>query len=117
MNEITLSQVCKKCGVTRRAIQGYEKHDLVHATGKTIRGYLLYDQNAQEQIKAIKMLQNFGFAVKEITVYQNADDNVKVEMLQIKLRRLIEKQETTKANISAIQELIELKKKNISNEY
>lgn len=116
MNEITLSQVCKKCGVTRRAVQGYEKHNLVHATGKTNRGYLLYDQQAQEKIKTIKMLQNFGFPVKEITVYQNADDNIKVEMLQTKLRQLIEKQKTIETNISSIEELIKSKKEKISNE-
>lgn len=35
MSEITLREVCEKLGVSRRAVQGYEKAGLVTASGKT----------------------------------------------------------------------------------
>ena len=51
MKDMTLREVCNTIGVSRRAIQGYEKESLVSATEKTNRGYLLYDTAAQERIK------------------------------------------------------------------
>ena len=51
MKDMTLREVCNAIGVSRRAVQGYEKESLVSATGKTNRGYLLYDTAAQERIK------------------------------------------------------------------
>ena len=111
MSEITLKQVCEKYGVTRRAVQGYEKQKLVRATGKTNRGYLLYDDRAQEQISMIKMLQNFGFSIKEISVYQTADLNGQIEMLENKMQRLKENRNLIETNLREIQELLKLKKR------
>lgn len=111
MSEITLKQVCEKYGVTRRAVQGYEKQNLVQATGKTDRGYLLYDDRAQEQIKFIKMLQNFGFSIKEIADYQSANLNDQIGMLEDKMRRLTESRSIIETNLSEIRKLIESKKR------
>ena len=66
MKDMTLREVCNTIGVSRRAIQGYEKESLVSATGKTNRGYLLYDTAAQERIKKIKLYQDMGFSLKQI---------------------------------------------------
>lgn len=51
MSEMTLQEVCNTVGVSRRAVQGYEKAGLVSATDRNKRGYLLYDEKAQEKIK------------------------------------------------------------------
>ena len=64
--EKTLREVCDELGVSRRAVQGYEKAGLVSATDKTNRGYLLYDEEAQEKIRRIKMYQDVEFSLKEI---------------------------------------------------
>ena len=66
MNVMTLREVCIKANVSRRAVQGYEKAGLVSASGKNERGHLLYDVNAQERIKKIKLYQQLGFSIKEI---------------------------------------------------
>lgn len=66
MKDMTLREVCNTIGVSRRAIQGYEKESLVSATGKNNRGYLLYDTAAQERIKKIKLYQDMGFSLKQI---------------------------------------------------
>ena len=42
MANLTLQEVCKFTGVSRRAIQGYEKAGLVSATERNERGHLLY---------------------------------------------------------------------------
>ena len=62
----TLHEVCDAFGVTRRAVQGYEKAGLVSAEGKNERGYLLYDEEAQKKIERIRLFQQFGFTIKEI---------------------------------------------------
>ncbi|MBQ7924685.1 MAG: MerR family transcriptional regulator [Lachnospiraceae bacterium] len=62
----TLRQVCDELGVSRRAIQGYEKKGLIAATGRTERGYLLYDEQVRERINKIKLYQELGFSLAEI---------------------------------------------------
>ena len=66
MKYMTLREVCNDFGVSRRAVQGYEKANLVSASGKNERGYLLYDEDSQERIKRIKLFQQMGFTIKEI---------------------------------------------------
>ena len=63
---MTLREVCKMTGVSRRAIQGYERAGLVLPTGKNERGYLLYDEDAMERIRQIKFFQDMGFSIREI---------------------------------------------------
>ena len=64
--EKTLREICNELSVTRRAVQGYEKAELVCATGRNKYGHLLYDENAQKRIATIKFYQQLGFQVKEI---------------------------------------------------
>ena len=65
---MTLHELCDSFGISRRTVQWYEKHGLVKATGRNTRGYLLYDQQMQAEIRQIRQLQKFGFSVKEIRV-------------------------------------------------
>ena len=41
MTVMTLREVCDSYGVSRRAVQGYEKAGLISASQKNERGYLL----------------------------------------------------------------------------
>ena len=54
MSELTLREICKVVGVTRRAIQCYEKIGMVQSTGKNKYGYLLYGDVAVNKIRTIK---------------------------------------------------------------
>ena len=60
MEEMTLRELCQTLNISRRAVQGYEKANLVHATGKNKMGYLLYNKDAQQRIRWISQLQNLG---------------------------------------------------------
>ena len=90
MNELTLKEVCNKSGISRRAIQGYEKAGLVSATGKTARGYLLYDEISQDRIKKIKLFQDMGFSVKEIREIIDAPPSTIKSALEKQLMKLKE---------------------------
>lgn len=65
--EMTLREVCDTLKVSRRAVQGYEKAGLVCASGKNRYGYLIYDEHAQERIRQIKLFQQLGFTLKEMS--------------------------------------------------
>ena len=66
MSAKTLRQVCETLKVSRRAVQGYEKEGLVTASGRNERGWLLYDEECQEQIKKVRFYQRLGMELKEI---------------------------------------------------
>lgn len=54
---MTLREICETLGVSRRALQGYEKAGLVASTGRNKYGHLLYDEKARERIAEIKFYQ------------------------------------------------------------
>lgn len=108
MDEITLREVCDTFGVSRRAVQGYEKAGLVSATRKNRRGYLLYDSNSQERIKKIKLFQEMGFSIKEISEIIDAPNHILKSALEERIERLKEDSEHMENMICKAKELIEL---------
>lgn len=107
MRNLRLREVCESFGVSRRAVQGYEKAGLVRASGKTDRGYLLYDEEARERILELKMYQDFGFTVKEIKLFLESEPDKRREELMRKRMLLIEKRERISKSIEYISDLIE----------
>ena len=63
MDDLLLREICRITGVSRRAIQGYEKEGLVMSCGKNKYGYLLYSSTTIERIKEIKLYQERGFSM------------------------------------------------------
>lgn len=86
--EMMLREVCDAVGVSRRAVQGYESAGLVSASGRNSRGYLLYDEAAQEKIRKIKLFQEMGFSIKEIKVLLNAPNHVLKAALEVRVEEL-----------------------------
>lgn len=111
MQKKTLREVCNMVGVTRRAVQGYEKAGLVASSGKNKYGYLLYDEDAMEKIRVIKQYQEFGFSVKEIKELLEASEEVYVEVMNAKLIVMKQKFTELEANISQMEELLSEKKR------
>lgn len=105
-NDMTLREVCRTCHVSRRAVQGYEKHGLVCATGRSKRGYLLYDAAAQQRIGKIKRYQDFGFQVKEIRELLQAPPLALKEKLLAKRQKLLDSRRQLERTIQDITELI-----------
>lgn len=90
MKDMTLREICTAAGVSRRAVQGYEKAGLVSASGKSERGYLLYDVDAQTRIKRIKFFQQLGFTIKEIKEIIDAPNGILKAVLEDRVERLKE---------------------------
>lgn len=105
--EKTFREVRETMGVSRRAVQGYEKMGLVSATGHTDRGYLLYDEKAQKRIEIIKMYQEFGFTLKEIEEIIDAPKIVLKNSLVKRLEKLEMERERLNLVIEKVNELID----------
>lgn len=106
-NERTLHEVCDAVGVTRRAVQGYEKAGLVYATGKNKYGHLLYDEKSQKRIAQIKLYQQLGFTVREIKEFIDAPGAVVKAMLERQIQRLKEERTWMDELIERAYEMIE----------
>lgn len=78
MQLMTLREICNVTKVSRRAVQGYAKAQLVKAVSKNDRGHLLYDEKGKEKIILIKTFQNMGFSIKEIQHITSVQEEVKV---------------------------------------
>ena len=50
---MTLRELCRTLGVSRRAVQGYESHNLLSPSGKSPMGHLIYDADAQRRVQQI----------------------------------------------------------------
>ena len=105
--DMTIRKICDTFGVSRRAIQGYEKAGLIFASGKNERGHLLYDEAAQERIKQIKFFQQAGFSIKEITNIIEAPNSTLKPALEERLQKLKEEKKTIELLIDQILKLIE----------
>lgn len=76
MIEMKLKELCERAGVSRRAVQGYEKAGLVWAVRKNGYGYLMYDEMALERTRRIRLYQNMGFTIRQITEIMDAPNEV-----------------------------------------
>lgn len=89
-NGMTLREICETLGVSRRALQGYEKVGLVAASGRNKYGHLLYDKDAETRIAQIKFYQQLGFTIKEITRIIDAPDAEVKTALEYQVQKLRE---------------------------
>lgn len=104
---MTLRNICDTFGVSRRAVQGYEKAGLVSMSGKTERGYLLYNESSQQRIKQIKLFQQMGFTLKEIKDIIDAPNDILKAALEKQVEKLKEQKENMEVLIGEMYELIE----------
>ncbi len=76
-----LSEVCKITGVTRRALQEYDRIGLISPTDRTEAGYWLYDDAAVQKIILIQIFVEVGYERKAIKkVLEGPQENILIEM-------------------------------------
>lgn len=107
MDYKTLREVIELTGVSRRAIQGYEKAGLMAAVDKNSRGHLLYDTKTVERIKLIKLFQQMGFSIKQIKEFIDEPKQVVKENIERKIAGLKRKKEEIDRIIIRAYSLIE----------
>lgn len=105
--DMTLRELCDTVGVSRRAVQGYEKANLVCASRKNRYDHLIYDVYAQDRIQRISLFQQMGFTLKEIKEIIDAPNPVLKTALEKRVEKLKEKRENMDMLIGKVYELIE----------
>lgn len=103
----TLHEICDAVGVSRRAVQGYEKAGLVCATKRNKYGHLLYDEESQRRIEQIRLYQQLGFQIKEIKEFIDAPAAVVKTVLEKQVLRLKEERTQMDELIEKAYELID----------
>lgn len=104
---MTLREICETLGVSRRALQGYEKAGLVKASGRNKYGHLLYDKDAEMRIAQIKFYQQLGFTIKEITMLIDAPDTEIKTALERRVQKLSEEKTEMDELIEKANQMIE----------
>ncbi len=61
-----ISEITKIIGVSRKALQEYDRLGLVHPTAKTEGGYWLYDEEAVQKISKIQLFAMVGYKRSEM---------------------------------------------------
>ena len=102
----TLRELCDFLGVSRRAVQGYEKAGLVSPTGRNKYGYLLYDERATNRIARIRFYQKLGLTVREIRDVVDAPDGIVKEVLERQIILLRESRSQTDVLIAEASRMI-----------
>lgn len=104
---MTLKEVCKETGVTRKIVQTYENYGLVKATTKNKYGYLLYDDSAVKKIKKIRLYQRFGYRLSEIAKLEYMTVGEQVMILKEKINNMYDNQSETAELIEMAEQLLE----------
>lgn len=104
--DMTLREIGNTFGVSRRAVQGYEKVGLISASGKNELGHLLYDEVSQERIRRIKLFQQMGFTVKEIRDIIDAPDDILKAALENQAEKMKEQIDNMEIMIGEVYGLI-----------
>lgn len=104
---MTLKEVCKETGVTRKIVQTYENYGLVKATTKNKYGYLPYDDAAVKKIKKIRSYQRFGYRLLEIAKLEYMTVDEQVMILKEKINNMYDNQSETAELIGMAEQLLE----------
>lgn len=104
---MTLKEVCKETGVTRKIVQTYENYGLVKATTKNKYGYLLYDDAAVKKIKKIRLYHRFGYRLSEIAKLEYMTVDEQVMILKEKINNMYDNQSETAELIEMAEQLLE----------
>lgn len=102
----SLKELCEITGCSRRAIQGYEKANLVGASSKNKMGHLQYEEDVVSAVIEIKFLQDIGFTIKEITQFQEASKEWQLEHLILKRSTFSQHIDKMTTDLSVLDDMI-----------
>jgi DNA-binding transcriptional MerR regulator len=66
---MTISEVCKQCGLSADTLRYYEKIGLLPKIGRTDGGIRNYTENDCKWIEFIKCMRGAGMSVESLTLY------------------------------------------------
>lgn len=104
---MTLSEIRKELGISRKAIQGYEKHGIISSDQKDSSGRHIYDEETVKRIIMIRFYQKLGFSLDEISYLVKENDN-QIKQSMIRKKEEIEKEiVSSRRRLAIIESLLE----------
>ena len=103
---ITLKEVCEMLGLSRRAVQGYEKAGLIRPSARNKYGHLLYDEKTVSRIAGIQYCQKLGFELKDILEMTKEESGELCRELENRLGDLQEKKKEIRYLIDKTREIV-----------
>ncbi len=91
VNMYTTGQLAKKCNVSIRTIQYYDRRGLLHAK-RTENGLRHYNDQDLKQLQEILIYKQLGFSLKDIQQIINDTDNNTLKSLIVNQRRKIKQE-------------------------
>ncbi|MCF6216284.1 MAG: heavy metal-responsive transcriptional regulator [Emcibacter sp.] len=71
MNDLTIGQLARKCGVRTDTIRYYEQLEIIQPEDRSSAGYRLYGPESIRTIKFIRRAKDLGFTLAEIKILLN----------------------------------------------
>ena len=90
---MTITEVCRKTGVSHRTLHHYDAIGLLKPTRVTEAGYREYDEDALERLYLILLFRELGFPLKEIRDILEAEDFDRNRVLEEQIRLLERKRD------------------------
>ncbi|MDE7300484.1 MAG: MerR family transcriptional regulator, partial [Lachnospiraceae bacterium] len=89
MENLTISQVSKICGVTPRMLRHYEKLGLIQTQRREDSSYRMYDEETVQRLQQIIILRKLRIPLKQIAVIlQDEEQRESLRLLQENLAEL-----------------------------
>ena len=81
---LTISQLAKRCGLTRTSVLYYERQGLLSPKCRSANGYRYYGPEQQQRLERILALRSLGVSVSAIgrLLDANAADDTQLQLLQ-----------------------------------
>lgn len=102
----TLKEVCEMLGLSRRAVQGYEKAGLIRPSARNKYGHLLYDEITVSRIAGIQYCQKLGFELKDILEMTKEESGKLCRELENRLGDLQEKKKEIRYLIDKTRKIV-----------
>lgn len=106
MDFLSVQDICKKAGVTRRTLQHYDDLNLLTPASRSEGGFRLYNADSLETLYEILLYKELGFHLKEIREILNGSEQDRIEIISDKLVSLRKKRDHLDSLIGFAEALI-----------
>ena len=103
---MTINEVVKIAGVTKRTLQYYDSIGLLPAQRRSDNGYRLYGRESLETLKTIACYKEMGFELKEIKKLLCSNEDDIVLALKNKKEQLIREASILKEKLEKLEEAL-----------
>jgi DNA-binding transcriptional MerR regulator len=104
--EWKLSEVVQETGLSRKALQEYDRLGIVSPTSKTEGGYWLYDDKAVDKLRIVATFRDVGYKRAEIKELLSGAQGDNVQIISENLGTAIEKLQKQRDRIDSVISLL-----------